>query len=92
MPLYALRHNLDLFFEERVTPQRASEAIAAYYACTSFMDEQLGRVLDALDRLGLRDNTIIVPLGRPWLAPRRERHVGQGNAVRAVGPCAAHYC
>jgi arylsulfatase A-like enzyme len=59
VPLYAARQNLDLFFEERVTPQRAQEAIAAYYACISFMDEQLGRVLDALDRLGLRDHTII---------------------------------
>jgi uncharacterized sulfatase len=59
VPLYAARENLDLFFEERVTSRRAREAIAAYYACTSFMDEQLGRVLDALDRLGLRDNTVI---------------------------------
>jgi len=63
VPRYALRENLDLFFEERVTPQRAREAIAAYYACTSFMDEQLGRVLDALDRLGLRDNTIVALWG-----------------------------
>jgi iduronate 2-sulfatase len=60
VPLYALRNNLDLFFEERVTAQRAKEAIAAYYACTSFMDEQLGHVLDALERSGKRDNTIIV--------------------------------
>jgi len=63
VPLYALRQNLDLFFEERVTPQRAREAIAAYYACASFMDEQLGRVLEALDRLGLRDHTIVVLWG-----------------------------
>ena len=63
VPIYALRQNLDLFFEERVTPQRAREAIAAYYACTSFMDEQLGRVLDALDQLGLRDHTIVVLWG-----------------------------
>jgi iduronate 2-sulfatase len=47
----------------RVTAQRAREAIAAYYACTSFMDEQLGHVLDALERLRLRDNTIIVLWG-----------------------------
>jgi iduronate 2-sulfatase len=60
---YALRNNLDLFFEERVSTQRAREAIAAYYACTSFMDEQLGHVLDALERLGLRDNTLIVLWG-----------------------------
>jgi iduronate 2-sulfatase len=63
VPRYALRSNLDLFFEERVTAKRAREAIAAYYACTSFMDEQLGQVLDALERFGLRTNTIIVLWG-----------------------------
>lgn len=63
VPIYALRDNLDLFFEERVTAQRAREAIAAYYACTSFMDEQLGRVLDALERLKLGEHTIIVLWG-----------------------------
>ena len=86
VPRYALRYNIDLFYEERATPERARAAIAAYYACISFMDEQLGRVLDALERLGLRENTRDRALGRPRLAPRRERDVGQGNAVRRRSP------
>lgn len=36
------------------------EALRAYYASISFMDSQLGRVLDALDKLGLAENTIVV--------------------------------
>ena len=63
VPRHALRYNLDLFYEERPTPERAKAAIAAYYACISFMDEQLGIVLDALERLRLRDNTVIVLWG-----------------------------
>ncbi len=34
-----------------------------YYAAISYMDAQVGRVLDELERLGLRDNTLIVLWG-----------------------------
>jgi iduronate 2-sulfatase len=43
-----------------VTPAQARECKQAYYATISFVDAQIGRVVDALDRLGLRDNTVIV--------------------------------
>jgi iduronate 2-sulfatase len=36
------------------------EAIQAYYASVSFVDAQVGRLLDALDDLGLTENTLVV--------------------------------
>lgn len=52
--LRAFKHQIDLPDSTR----RA--AIHAYYASISFVDAQVGRVLQALDALGLRDNTIIL--------------------------------
>lgn len=39
------------------------EARHAYYACASFIDAQVGLVLDELKRLHLQDNTIVILLG-----------------------------
>lgn len=36
------------------------EILRSYYASVSFLDANVGRLLDALDRLGLSDNTIVV--------------------------------
>ena len=38
-------------------------ALRGYYASTSYMDEQVGRALGALERLGVADRTIVVFLG-----------------------------
>jgi uncharacterized sulfatase len=39
------------------------QAIAAHYACVSFVDAQVGVILETLDRLKLWDDTIVVLLG-----------------------------
>jgi uncharacterized sulfatase len=43
-----------------VMPDEARQGKQAYYATISFVDAQIGRVINALDRLGLRDNTVVV--------------------------------
>ena len=39
--------------------ETARKAILAYYASISFLDAQVGRVMAALDELGLRENTVV---------------------------------
>ena len=46
--------------QAKLTDPLRREAIQAYHASISYMDAQLGRVIDALDRLGLGQNTVIV--------------------------------
>ncbi|MDA0284983.1 MAG: sulfatase [Planctomycetota bacterium] len=38
----------------------ARQAIQAYYASITFADAQVGRIVEAVDRLGLAENTVIV--------------------------------
>jgi len=60
-PAGAIRwRNEDLFIERDVSPEQAREMIRAYYASTSWMDWNAGRVMDELERLGLQENTIVV--------------------------------
>lgn len=44
----------------RMTELQQKKTISAYMASVRFMDQQVGRLLDALDRLELRDNTIVI--------------------------------
>ena len=45
----------------------------AYYACTSFIDAQVGRLLATLDELGLRENTVVCFWGDHGY------HIGENN-------------
>ena len=46
--------------QDKTTDEIRRKALQAYYASTTFMDAQVGRVLDTLDRLKLADRTIVV--------------------------------
>jgi iduronate 2-sulfatase len=46
--------------ETAMTDELRRRALQAYLASISFMDAQVGRVVEALDRLGLADSTVIV--------------------------------
>lgn len=48
----------DLFGTPNPDPEW--QAVAGYYACISYIDEQVGRITAALDELQLWDNTVVI--------------------------------
>ena len=46
--------------QDKMTDDLRRQALQAYYASTTFMDAQVGRVLAALEKLELSDKTIVV--------------------------------
>jgi len=48
------------FHTHRVDEQTMRRNIAVYYGMVSFMDQQIGRILDRLDQLRIAENTLIV--------------------------------
>ena len=50
----------DRRFQAGMTEQQKRLATQAYYASISFVDEQVGKVLDALDATGLAKNTVVL--------------------------------
>ena len=58
VPEQALRRHNDKVFGMNELQKRMT--ISGYMASVRFMDQQVGRLLDALDRLNLRDETIVI--------------------------------
>jgi arylsulfatase A-like enzyme len=59
-PALCLSPNGDLFIGREATPDAAREMIRAYWASLTWVDHNVGRVLAELDRLKLRETTIVV--------------------------------
>lgn len=50
----------DIPDEGPVSDEKAREVKHAYYACVSYVDAQVGRLLDELQRLGVADETVVL--------------------------------
>ncbi len=68
--------NLERFPRE---PDRIRGHIAAYYAMITHTDAQIGRILDALEESGMKENTLIVFASDNGLAVGRHGLMGKQN-------------
>jgi len=71
-PSYALHNNSELthyvdlidfprpWHDETISIEKARSLMHGYYACVSYIDAQIGRLLDIVEEEGLLENTIIV--------------------------------
>jgi len=58
-----LRQYTDIPASGPLPEDKARTLVHGYYACVSYTDAQIGRLLDELDRLGLSERTIVVLWG-----------------------------
>ncbi len=58
-----IRRFADIPADGPVPVSKGRELIRAYRACVSFADEQIGKLVDALDAHGLSDRTVVVITG-----------------------------
>jgi arylsulfatase A-like enzyme len=58
-----LRHYHGIPKEGPLSDEQALQLIHGYYACTSYTDAQIGRVMGELERLGLREKTVVIVWG-----------------------------
>ncbi|MEE2856852.1 MAG: sulfatase-like hydrolase/transferase [Planctomycetota bacterium] len=61
------------------TPEVVKEQLAAYYAMISHMDAQVGRIIDALQKTGLAENTMVVFTSDHGLAVGSHGLMGKQN-------------
>jgi len=63
-------------------PAGHRECLAQYYAGVTFMDEQVGRILDELEAQGLRENTLVIYTADHGHMNGQHGLYGKGNATR----------
>lgn len=72
------KQNLESTLPTRLNPQ---EALAQYFASASHIDESIGRLIDELEALNLRDNTLFIFTSDHGLCCGHHGLWGKGNAT-----------
>ena len=87
VPAAAVRPtNADLFRDVDVTPSMARTATAAYFTCISYIDDQIGRLMAAVERLQLREKTVVVLMSdHGYHLGERGRWSKHGSLYELVG-------
>lgn len=67
------------------TPTNVGDKLAKYYASTTYWDAQCGRVIDALKKAGLFENTIFIVAGDNGLSLGEHGLVGKQNVYEFGG-------
>jgi uncharacterized sulfatase len=57
--------------------ERREEAVMSYYRCISFIDQEVGRVLQALQTLGLEEDTVVVFVSDHGYSFGEHDHIGK---------------
>lgn len=85
-------------YPTRMPDDQLREIIAITYGMISFVDQQMGRILDALDRLGLAENTVVVfltdhgdLLGDHWLLNKGPFHFDGLLRVPGIWRCPSRF-
>ena len=78
-------------FDEAFDAPMVRRALAAYFGLVTFLDDNIGRILRALEEDGPRGRDPRHLFLRSRRQPRHARHVGQIHDVRGIGGDTAHH-
>ncbi len=84
LPEKALNYAENRYYRAVTGGGKEREGIQAYLACISFIDKQVGRVLDALDASQHANNTIIVFWGDHGWHLGEKRHWSKSHALGRI--------
>jgi len=65
----------------KMTPEERIEGLKGYFAAITGMDRGIGRILETLDALGLRENTLVVFLSDNGFNLGHHGIIGKGNGT-----------